>query len=82
MKKNQRGFTMGEVLLVTSLLSFATTGVMTLVSKKAKTNNGEQYYRQMVMDGRGTVDQIAKELRRAGLPQHADRKSTRLNSSH
>ena len=80
MKKNQRGFTMGEVLLVTSLISFATTGVMTLVSKKAKTNNGEQYYRQMVMDGRGTVDQIAKELRRAGLPQHAG--NANINSSN
>jgi type II secretory pathway component PulJ len=67
----QRGFTMGEVLLVTSLLSFATTGVMTLVSKKSKNSNGEQYYKQMVMDGRGTVDQIAKELRVAGVPSKA-----------
>lgn len=66
MKKNQRGFTMGEVLLVTSLFTFASTGVMTLLHKKSKTNAGEQYYRQMVMDGRNTVEQIARELRQAG----------------
>jgi hypothetical protein len=45
---------------------------MTLVSKKARVNKGEQYYRQMVMDGRGTVDQIAKELRRAGISANSD----------
>ena len=70
-RTSQRGFTMGEVLLVTSLLTFASTGVMTLVKKKSGGSNGEQYFRQMVMDGRTTVDQIASEVRRAGLPSHA-----------
>ena len=69
-RSTQRGFTMGEVLLVTSLLSFASTGVMTLLHKKAGRSSGEQYYKQMVMDGRGTVDQIAAELRLAGLPRN------------
>lgn len=70
-RTSQRGFTMGEVLLVTSLLTFASTGVMTLVKKKSGRSNGEQYFRQMVMDGRTTVDHIASEVRLAGLPRHA-----------
>ena len=71
-RNSQRGFTMGEVLLVTSLLTFASTGVMTLVKKQSGGSNGEQYFRQMVMDGRTTVDRIAAEVRLAGIPNHAD----------
>jgi type II secretory pathway component PulJ len=81
-RTSQRGFTMGEVLLVTSLLTFASTGVMTLVKKKSSNSNGEQYFKQMVMDGRTTVDQIAAELSLAGLPRNiADPALTFANSN-
>ncbi|MSO19349.1 MAG: hypothetical protein EXQ56_02625 [Acidobacteria bacterium] len=66
---SQRGFTMGEVLLVTSLFTFVSTGVMTLVHKKnGSRSTNEEIYRQMVLDGRETVDQIAAEVRLAGSP--------------
>ncbi len=68
-RTSQRGFTMGEVLLVTSLFTFVSTGVMTLVNKKnGSRSTNEEIYRQMVLDGRETVDQIAAEVRLAGSP--------------
>lgn len=69
-KVSQHGFTVGEVLLVTSLFTFVTTGVVSFVSnnKNESRSTNEEIYRSMVLEGRETVDQIAAELRLAGYP--------------
>lgn len=80
----ERGFTLGEVLMVTSLLTFATTGVMKFVSRA--THRGPSYeevFRQWEGKGRGTVDQMVQELRLVGQPAPASiRQSSEVNSAN
>jgi len=65
----ERGFTVGEVLLVASLLTFASTGVMTLIKHGRKGQNTPQLaYQKMILKGRDTVDRIVQEVEQAGKP--------------
>ncbi len=66
---SQRGFTLGEVLMITSLFSLVGTGVMKIVPHdKDGARTGEEVYRQMVVDGQEAVDQMVRELRLLGYP--------------
>lgn len=66
----ERGFTVGELLMVASLLTFASTGVMSLVkhARKGKGNQEQLAYQQLIVQGRETVDRMVQELGRAGTP--------------
>jgi len=73
---SERGFTVGELLLVASLLTFATTGVTKFVShlrqgKPGRPDPNEELYRELVGKGRGAVDQMVQELSLAGYPASA-----------
>jgi type II secretory pathway component PulJ len=65
----ERGFTVGEVLLVASLLTFASTGIMSLIKHGKKDQNTPQLaYQKMILKGRDTVDRMVQELQQAGTP--------------
>ena len=66
----ERGFTGGELLLVISLLTFASTGVMSLVkhARKGKVSQEQLAYQQLILQGRDTVDRMVQELAQAGTP--------------
>src|SRR3990170_5238148 len=66
----ERGFTFGELLMVASLLTFASTGVMSLVkhARKGKGNQEQLAYQQLILQGRETVDRMVQELGQAGTP--------------
>ena len=73
-RRVERGFTVGELLLVASLVTFASTGVMSLVKRARKgTGNQEQLaYQQLILQGRETVDRMVQELGQAGIPSLED----------
>src|SRR6185295_4399670 len=66
----ERGFTMGEVLMVASLLTFASTGLMSLIHRgnKGQKQSEELAYQEMFSKGRGTVNRMVDELDLAGTP--------------
>ncbi|MBI3934302.1 MAG: hypothetical protein HY316_06390 [Acidobacteria bacterium] len=59
---------MGELLMLASLLTFASTGFMTLVKhgRKGKVNPEQLAYQQLILQGRETVDRMVQEIGRAG----------------
>jgi hypothetical protein len=67
---NERGFTMGEVLMVASLLTFVSTGLMSLLSRghKGQKQSEEMAYQEMFSKGRGAVNRMVEELDQAGTP--------------
>ena len=56
--------------MVASLLTFASTGVMSLVkhARKGKGNQEQLAYQQLILQGRETVDRMVQELGQAGTP--------------
>lgn len=69
-RRVERGFTVGELLMVASLVTFASTGVMTLV-KHARRGKGDQVqlaYQQLIQAGHHTVERMVRELGQAGTP--------------
>jgi hypothetical protein len=66
----QGGFTVGELLMVASLVTFASTGVMSWVkhARKGKGNQPQLAYQQLILQGRDTVDRMVQELGQAGVP--------------
>jgi type II secretory pathway component PulJ len=68
----ERGFTLGELLLVMSLGTFAVTGVKSFVSHTRGDNEEkrrqEDLYRELTTQGRGAVDRMVQEVTLAGTP--------------
>jgi hypothetical protein len=68
-RHRERGFTVGELLMVASLLTFASTGVMTLVKHARKGKAKPQLaYQELILQGRDAVDRMVQELGQAGTP--------------
>ena len=72
-KLAERGFTVGELLMVASLLTFAGTGVKALVSHARKGQRGTEVLalQELFSKGRGAVDRMVQELGQAGTPTRA-----------
>ena len=72
----ERGFTVGELMLVASLLTFASTGIMSWVkhARKGKADQPQLAYQQLILQGRDTVDRMVQELGQAGnaLPEFTE----------
>ena len=68
----QWGFTLGELLLVVSLGTFAATGVKSFLSHTRGANDErrreEDLYRELTTQGRGAVDRMVQEVGQAGTP--------------
>lgn len=82
--KSERGFSFVEVLVVTSMFAFLTSGATTVVSH-FRQGRSKEASREAVSRGRAAVDQMVRELRLAGYPtENADRRSanrTAVNSN-
>ncbi|OFW44372.1 MAG: hypothetical protein A3J28_13425 [Acidobacteria bacterium RIFCSPLOWO2_12_FULL_60_22] len=80
--KSERGFSFVEVLVVTSMFAFLTSGATTVVSH-FRQGRSKEARREAVSRGRAAVDQMVRELRLAGYPtEHADRSSANLTAAN
>lgn len=69
--KREMGFSLVEMLVVTSVLAFASAGVQSLVSRGNRNYAIEKEKSEVVGEGRAAVEQMVRELRLAGHSSQA-----------
>lgn len=64
--KNQRGFTLVELLISVAILAIITGAIITLVAKNQERYAAEEDYNVTVQNARGALDLISRYIRQAG----------------